>query len=173
MSLPSGINIHAYFGYISGENLPPTKFLQSEFDETSYLLSSGQSPLDEIDGRKINFIPNPTEEENNLLLKNMLDIQTEAGKTNNSIVDIVSFSEIISNNIDKEEFKNFIDIQSIYASSLGGCNCNRRSREENAQNYFKMKITNANLEDFQKIKTLLNFNKISFKDNNGQIFLEV
>jgi hypothetical protein len=92
---------------------------------------------------------------------------------NETILDIASFSNMILNNQDKQEFKNFMDIQSIYASSLGGCNCNRKSREENAQNYFKMKIINATTEDFQKIKILLNFNKISFKDNNGQIFLEV
>ena len=92
---------------------------------------------------------------------------------NEVILDIASFSQMISNNQDKEEFKNFRDIQPIYESSLGGCNCNRKNREENAQNYFKMKITNANLEDLEKIKTLLNFNKMSFKDNNGQIFLEV
>jgi hypothetical protein len=176
MSLPSGINLQQFFGY-TGQNSSPTEILQSETDHTEYIMSESSFP-DQIDGKKFNFIQNPTSEENDILLKKMLDMQTDAGKTdqketNDSIVDIVSFSEIISNNIDKEEFKNFIDIQSIYASSLGGCNCNRKSREENAQNYFKMKITNATLEDFQKIKTLLNFTKISFKDNNGQIFLEV
>ena len=92
---------------------------------------------------------------------------------NEIIFDLASFSDIIGKNAEHQEFAKFIDIHPIYTSSLGGCGCNRKSREENAQNYFKMKITNASLEDFQKIKTLLNFTKISFKDNNGQIFLEV
>jgi hypothetical protein len=92
---------------------------------------------------------------------------------NEVILDLSSFYSVISANSDKKELQYFLDIQAIYESSLGGCNCNRKSRQENAQNYFKMKITNANPEDFQKIKTLLNFSKISFKDNNEQIFLEV
>ena len=92
---------------------------------------------------------------------------------NEIILDLSSFSRLISDNLDKQEFKYFLDIQSIYQSSLGGCNCNRSGREENAQNYFKMKITNASPEDLEKVKTLLNFTKISFKDNHDQIFLEV
>jgi len=83
------------------------------------------------------------------------------------------FSQLILENLDKEEFKYFLDIPPIYESSLGGCNCNRSGREQNAQNYFKMKITNATPEDLQKIKTLLNFTKMSFKDSNDEIFLEV
>jgi hypothetical protein len=173
MSSFSGINLQAYFNYISGNNLPPTVFIQSETDETSYLLSSGKSILDEINGKKINIIHNPTKEENDLLLKNVLDIQINDGEKNNIILNITSFSEIISKNSNKEEFKVFLDIVNIYSSSLGGCNCNRKSREENAQLYYKSRLTNTNKEDFQKIKTLLNFNKIFFKDNNDQIFLEV
>ena len=84
-----------------------------------------------------------------------------------------SFSQLISENLDKEEFKYFLDIPPIYESSLGGCNCNRSGREQNAQNYFKMKIINATPEDLQKIKTLLNFTKMYFKDGNDEIFLEV
>lgn len=89
---------------------------------------------------------------------------------NEIILDLSSFSRLISDNLDKQEFKYFLDIPPIYESSLGGCNCNRSGREENAQNYFKMKITNASPEDLEKIKTLLNFTKISFKDNHDQIF---
>lgn len=92
---------------------------------------------------------------------------------NEIILDLSSFSRLISDNLDKQEFKYFLDIPPIYESSLGGCNCNRSGREENAQNYFKMKITNAIPEDLQKVKTLLNFTKISFKDKHDQIFLEV
>jgi hypothetical protein len=92
---------------------------------------------------------------------------------NEVILDLSSFYRIISANSDKKELQYFLDIQAIYESSLGGCNCNRKGREENAQNYFKMKITNATPEDLQKVKTLLNFTKISFKDNHNQIFLEV
>jgi len=92
---------------------------------------------------------------------------------NEIILDLSSFSRLISDNIDKQEFKYFLDIPPIYESSVGGCNCNRSGREQNAQNYFKMKITNATPEDLQKVKTLLNLTKISFKDSNDEIFLEV
>jgi hypothetical protein len=65
------------------------------------------------------------------------------------------------------------DIVSIHNSRLGGCNCNRASREINAHNYFVAKINNEKKHNFEKLKNALKVDKILFKSSDGNILLEV
>ncbi len=91
----------------------------------------------------------------------------------NSInLELSSFAELLNNNKNKD-LDIWRDVVTMYNSTIGGCNCSKKNREVNAQNYFVAKIMNQPKEDFERLKVILNVNKIYFRSLDGNIFLEV
>lgn len=87
-------------------------------------------------------------------------------------LNLYSFAELLEK--DKNEKLNpWRDITTMYNSSLGGCNCSKKSRDLNAQNYFVAKISNQSKESLIELKGLLNADKILFRSHSGDVFLEV
>lgn len=91
----------------------------------------------------------------------------------NSIeLNLNSFAELLEKD-KREKLNSWRDITTIYNSTLGGCNCSKKSREVNAQNYFVANISNQSKENLIELKDLLKADKILFKSYDGDIFLEV
>jgi len=91
---------------------------------------------------------------------------------NQLILNLASFASLLSKD-NRIELNYWRDIIKIYESSVGGCNCSKKAREQNAANYFVVKINNTNIDTIKELKVLLNADKISFQDSNEIIFLEV
>lgn len=87
-------------------------------------------------------------------------------------LNLYSFAELLEKD-KNEKLNSWRDITTMYNSTLGGCNCSKKSREVNAQNYFIAKISNQSKESLIELKNLLKVDKILFKSYNGDIFLEV
>jgi hypothetical protein len=83
------------------------------------------------------------------------------------------FASFLYPNKDNPNYSSWIDIISVYESTVGGCNCSRNSRLQNADNYLRTKLTNSDPNSFQIFKTTLEVDKLIFNDVNNNLILEI
>lgn len=83
------------------------------------------------------------------------------------------FTSFIYPNKDNPNYGSWIDLISIYESTIGGCNCSKASRIQNADNYFKIKLVNSDPNSLQIFKNTLEVDKLIFNDSNGNLILEI
>ena len=90
----------------------------------------------------------------------------------NKIFNLQDFCALIGGNQDNENFHYWLDLMNIYSSTMGGCGCNKNQRIENANVYFKSKMTNAAQIKLEQLKAFVRVEKLIFIDNQGQTFFE-
>ena len=88
-----------------------------------------------------------------------------------NLIDFVAFAKenMSQNNI----LSLFNDIITYYETSLGGCNCSKKTRQNFAQDKFEEKINSLDAQILNSIKTILNLSsddKLMFKNKNNEIF---
>jgi hypothetical protein len=77
---------------------------------------------------------------------------------------------------ERKELDYWRDLIEAYNSTLGGCDCSRKSRQINAVATFISKVNTTNKDTPQEIQDLkinLNAEKISFLYDDSTVFLEV
>jgi hypothetical protein len=88
-----------------------------------------------------------------------------------NLIDFVAFAKenMSGNNI----LSLFNDTITYYETSLGGCNCSKKTRQNFAQDKFEEKINSLDTEILNSLKTILNLSsddKLMFKNKNNEIF---
>jgi hypothetical protein len=82
------------------------------------------------------------------------------------------FCSLIAINQEDDNFHYWLDLMNIYSSTMGGCGCTLNQRLENADVYFKSKISHAAQIKLEQIKTHLNAEKLIFIDKENRTFFE-
>lgn len=88
-----------------------------------------------------------------------------------NLIDFVAFAK--ENRSANNILSLFNDTITYYETSLGGCNCSRKTRENFAQDKFEEKIKSLDSEILNSIKSILNLSnddKLMFKNKNNEIF---
>lgn len=83
------------------------------------------------------------------------------------------FSALIKQNEDNIIFKKWLDLLKIYETTLGGCNCNRKSRLENAEFYYETRMTNVDKKDLEELRDFFKLDKIIFELDNKKVIAEI
>ena len=94
---------------------------------------------------------------------------------NHLILDLKKFVDLLSTD-ERKELDYWRDLIEVHNSTLGGCDCSKKSRQINAVATFISKVNTANKDTPQVIQDLkinLNAEKISFLYKDSTVFLEV
>lgn len=90
---------------------------------------------------------------------------------NEKILNLAEFLVLYKDNVGILSF--FKDIERYFQASIGGCSCSKKARQDYANYKFIEIISSASQEELQKIKNILNWDRIVFKDMTGNTFREI
>jgi hypothetical protein len=88
------------------------------------------------------------------------------------IFNLQDFCSLIARNQDDDNFHYWLDLMNIYSSTTGGCSCTLKQRIQNADVYYKSKMSHSAQIKLEQLKTFLNVEKLIFIDKEGQTFFE-